>query len=1028
MLLPDFTPVEQNHHLFDLLHETQVIKQYRSLLMNYFSAINTLPSLFVKTKAAGNYVLTEVITESKQKLSSKGRKDSWINIPLKPNWFSPLEDPFEISYAHLFDMRGKKRGDITVPRKIKISSQESDELAEKVSNHFKVPKEHVACVKNKIMMHSHLKYFGIIIIINDPSDLDSCIPILITSRISSVESEFYLHTQFYEHSANNIYCILFPKEEKVERLKWTFAQKHNLPINSFAFSLDETKVADTDDIENVVKPYDLLYLVKQKPINIRLELLQCPNLRQILFIHGVTTVDTISGLKNMLIKTLSDLGTTTLNEKNICISKEEEILNENQILNSIRDFTYPFHSNHSELKLRLHLVQPRHTWYKIDTVTAMGMKTVEVVCVNQQSTAAQIRNEVAKICCCPSQALKLVTSGKTIPENKCLEEILFLQEGCIIKASIASKIRVNVTVIIVGEQSDIKERKLQVEVYRLDTVLKLKQTVITRLESTDNIYTCVLKKKETLEESKFLREYGIKNETEVTAYIFKERIQVMLVILKMKKRIQVFIDEPRFTFVKDILKYVQGSGLVDIHYTQLRLIYSFNCLPMDASLSDVDVKHGSVLVVTIAAAMNPGIIMMCRGEDGVASCMIGKVIDGMIYYASLQARVESHPLKASDEPVLLPSGIHLVESACLGHDDPNPIPSLVLPSHLHVASGKMKESVEREDLRREDEVVEYSRHYIPEEKKNIIYGVPRMVCGSKSEGYLSEQSDSTPNRKKQKFLKRARALTSKSENNIPAAVSPHESPVSESGETQIGLNSQCPMVCSGQQSRIEVTSESASTCITVSTSSIGTGTSTYSASCSTVMQSNIGTVAQPMNFMNTGLFNMQNNNGESCKGGYTATVKYFDKDNVTWCYSLKEEVMQVTGSAANMGTPALINNTMPAPNGHNGGTTGLLQRSPNNHRGILVEFCGFTQDNLHSIASEVGIDWKKLGRKLSVAEEIISAIDTDNPNIVEKCYKMLYHWCLSSCCATKEQELADKLIACGLRLIAVKYLGDKVPV
>ncbi|KAK3577864.1 hypothetical protein CHS0354_021832 [Potamilus streckersoni] len=915
-------------------------------------------------------------------------------------------------------MRGKK-GDIIYPRRIETSSQESDEVTEKVSNHFKVPKEYVVCVKKKVMIHSHLKYFGIIIIINNPLDLDSHIPILIISRAGDVVSEFDFSLPFYEHSANSIHCTLFLKGEKVEKLKQTVAEKLNLPVNSFAFSLDKRKVRDTDDIVDVVKPYDLLHLVKQKSINIWLELLQCPKLKQIISINGVSSVDTISCLKNMLIKTLSDLGTTNLNEQNICISKDEEILNDDQILNSILDSR--LHSDHTELTLRLHLVQPRYTWYKIDTVTAVGVKIVEVVCLNPQSTAAHLRNEVANICSCPSEALKLVTSGKTIPENKYLEEIPFLQEGCTIKATVASKIRVNVTVISVGEQSEKREQQLQVEVYRLDTVFKLKQTVITSLVSPANIYTCVMKKKEILDESKFLKDYNIKNDTEVTACIFEQRIQVLLVILKTKKRIQVFIDKPQSTCVKDFLQYIQGSGLVAIHYTQMRLVYRDYCLPMDVRLSDVDVKHGSVLVVTVAGAMNSGIIMMSPGEHGVTLRMIGRVIDGMIYYASLQERGDkSHELTAFDEPVLLPTGIHLVESSCMGHDDSHPILSLVLPSHLHVADGvQKKETVERE------KATECSIHYMPEEKKGNVHREPRMGSGSKSEGYLSEQSDSTPNHKwKKKCLKQARALTSRSENNTPSVVSPCGSLVSESDRTQIDLDTQSSMVCSSQQSHIKVTSESSSTCMTVSNSSMQTGTSTYSASCNTVTQSSIGAVAQPMNFMNMGLVSMQNTNGESCKGGYSETVKYVQKDNVTWRYCSREEMMQVTGSAANMGTPALINNEIielgSAPNGRNGGTTGLQQR------GTLVERCGFTQDLLHSIASDVGVDWKKLGRKLSVADEKISAIDTDYTRFDEKCYQMLYHWCLASSCATK-QELKDKLIACKLNLIAVTYLGDNVP-
>ncbi|KAK3597377.1 hypothetical protein CHS0354_034620 [Potamilus streckersoni] len=87
----------------------------------------------------------------------------------------------------------------------------------------------------------------------------------------------------------------------------------------------------------------------------------------------------------------------------------------------------------------------------------------------------------------------------------------------------------------------------------------------------------------------------------------------------------------------------------------------------------------------------------------------------------------------------------------------------------------------------------------------------------------------------------------------------------------------------------------------------------------------------------------------------------------------------------------------------------------------------FTAELLHSIAEAVGVNWRKLARRLSIPDEKRENIDTNSrfTSCDEKCYQMLSCWCNASKHATKEL-LASKLIACDLHLTAVKYLGDYV--
>lgn len=79
-------------------------------------------------------------------------------------------------------------------------------------------------------------------------------------------------------------------------------------------------------------------------------------------------------------------------------------------------------------------------------------------------------------------------------------------------------------------------------------------------------------------------------------------------------------------------------------------------------------------------------------------------------------------------------------------------------------------------------------------------------------------------------------------------------------------------------------------------------------------------------------------------------------------------------------------------------------------------------DVLEELGSDIGASWRKLGRRLKVAEAEITAIHKENEELAEKGYKTLLHWKQSNSEGASYQILYDAL---NHRLVARSDLAQK---
>lgn len=89
---------------------------------------------------------------------------------------------------------------------------------------------------------------------------------------------------------------------------------------------------------------------------------------------------------------------------------------------------------------------------------------------------------------------------------------------------------------------------------------------------------------------------------------------------------------------------------------------------------------------------------------------------------------------------------------------------------------------------------------------------------------------------------------------------------------------------------------------------------------------------------------------------------------------------------------------------------------------ISVKLGKIDDDVLEELGSDIGADWRKLGRRLKVSEPDITAIHKENEELAEKGFKTLLRWKQSNAQGATYQILYDAL---SHRLVARSDLAEK---
>ncbi|XP_078357777.1 uncharacterized protein LOC144642629 [Oculina patagonica] len=74
------------------------------------------------------------------------------------------------------------------------------------------------------------------------------------------------------------------------------------------------------------------------------------------------------------------------------------------------------------------------------------------------------------------------------------------------------------------------------------------------------------------------------------------------------------------------------------------------------------------------------------------------------------------------------------------------------------------------------------------------------------------------------------------------------------------------------------------------------------------------------------------------------------------------------------------------------GESGIVASNSSSETAPTVKVGTPSNDELEELANEIAESWKKLARRLKVAEAKITAIHKENEELCEKAYKTLLHW------------------------------------
>ncbi|KAK6181607.1 hypothetical protein SNE40_009429 [Patella caerulea] len=258
-----------------------------------------------------------------------------------------------------------------------------------------------------------------------------------------------------------------------------------------------------------------------------------------------------------------------------------------------------------------------------------GRSSLDKIVINKSIASVDFRQQVSSLLHCAPNALKITVNKKRLPERRSLQSCGELRADCTIEAVSRHPIIVNVKF---GEETH------QISIYKLDTVLMLKQKLATRI-GRKNIQIKLSSGGKELDDYQLIEQAHIKDDSEVLAEVYENRI-----ILNMRKR-----GSKTHYFVLDDIKNVRVRDLklcyknvvnlnprvdIDFYSSTLPKLYDDNdclCDIENMSSEQINILYAFEKCADSRATSSKR-IYRCR-ESGNVEIKRGVVVHNKIYYA-----------------------------------------------------------------------------------------------------------------------------------------------------------------------------------------------------------------------------------------------------------------------------------------------------------------------------------------------------------------------------------------------------------
>ncbi|XP_050407586.1 uncharacterized protein LOC126822649 [Patella vulgata] len=258
-----------------------------------------------------------------------------------------------------------------------------------------------------------------------------------------------------------------------------------------------------------------------------------------------------------------------------------------------------------------------------------GHSSCDKIVIKKCIASVDFRQQISSLLHCAPNALKITVNKKRLPERRSLQSCCELRADCTIEAVSRHPIIVNVKF---GKETH------QISIFKLDTVLMLKQKLATQIGKR-NMQIKLSSGGKELDDYQLIEQAHIKDDSEVLADIYEDRI-----IINMRKRgskTHYFVlDDIKNVRVRDLKLFYKNvvnlSPRVDIEFysTTLPKIYDDNdCLCDIENMSSEQINILYALEKHVdSRATSSKRIYRCR-ESGDVEIKRGVVVHNKIYYA-----------------------------------------------------------------------------------------------------------------------------------------------------------------------------------------------------------------------------------------------------------------------------------------------------------------------------------------------------------------------------------------------------------
>ncbi|XP_046546825.1 uncharacterized protein LOC124256899 [Haliotis rubra] len=272
----------------------------------------------------------------------------------------------------------------------------------------------------------------------------------------------------------------------------------------------------------------------------------------------------------------------------------------------------------------------------------------QIMLISAPVTTAELRQEVSLLIKQPPNALHLYTQKKKLKEMLLTESVGIHPMGVVL-VKVAKKIQV-----LVSLNSDGSTQKIALQLFKLDSVLRLKEILQEHAYATVSQLQLFFNQNE-LENERLMQDYRIREDDIISACVFSKP-EFILVRQPGREPLHLTIDGLQYTIgrLKQYLAHVLGCS-----YVMINMIHRGRCLPDDDTLEHCGLVSGSTVLIPRLAkqdqSTNERILEVFISQaDGTFQKAFAKEAAGILFYApgSVHSdRFEKHAMKsvAQDE-------------------------------------------------------------------------------------------------------------------------------------------------------------------------------------------------------------------------------------------------------------------------------------------------------------------------------------------------------------------------------------------